>query len=200
MKQLHLISAALALHLLCAPAWPDQHDHEKEAPDPKPKSKTKATHEEPHGDEKEHEHSKKEAHDDHAAEEGHSDHEEEGEEGGSGVGPGKAITAASKTQGIQLSEFAVKTLGLKTAPIVAPSNHRLSPGALVKFQNEAGVYRLRGGWFKLIEGKLLSLSATEALFQSNELRPGDQIVIEGVPLLRVAELEAWGGSGDGHGH
>lgn len=134
----------------------------------------------------------------HGHKEGEEDEEEE--EGAASVGPGKAITAASKQTGIQLSEKAVQTLGLKTTTIESQNIHRLSPKAVVSFQDEMGVYRLRSGWYKLIEIEISSKSAQEIVVKSAELKPGDQIVTEGVGLLRVAELEAFGGSGEGHGH
>lgn len=133
---------------------------------------------------------------------GHS-HEEEGEgkeEGSASVGPGKAIPQADKKQGFQLSLSAVQTLGIKFQTIQSQGIHRLPTQALVRFQDESGVYRFKEGWFKLIEIHPLSQSASEITVKTDEIQSGDQVVITGVPLLRVAELEAWGGSGDGHGH
>ncbi len=137
-------------------------------------------------------------HDDHAEEEGHGDHEEE--EGGARFGPGKAITAANKKDGIQLSEKAVKTLGLSYVAATGDGTFKLPFKTAVFFQDEVGVYRLKNGWHKLIEVQLISKTASEVVVKTAELKAGDQIAKDGVPLLRAAELEAWGGSGDGHGH
>lgn len=130
-------------------------------------------------------------------------HEEEGEEkeeGSASVGPGKAITQADKKEGIQLSKNAIQSLGIKLQVIQSEKTHRFPKQALVHFQDEVGIYRLRGDWFKLVEIQILSQTGSEVTVKTDEIQPKDQIVIGGVPLLRVAELEAWGGSGDGHGH
>lgn len=132
------------------------------------------------------------------------DHAHEGEEGGGGevaasVGPGKAVTAASPKTGLQLSEKGVRTLGLRTAAI-GKAPFRVPVSALVYFQSEVGVYRLKEGWFKLVEITVVQKNASEATVSSEELAPGDTLVVSGVGGLRVAELEAFGGSGEGHGH
>lgn len=148
-----------------------------------------------HSDEKEHE--KEEEHG-HGHGNGHE--EEEKEEGSSRVGPGKAITEASRKKGFKLSEKAVQALRIQLATVQSSRTHRLPFKASVHFQNDSGIYRFREGWFTLVKAELQRVSPTEILVRTDEVRPGDQVVIDGVPLLRVAELEAWGGSGDGHGH
>ncbi len=162
-----------------------------------------------HGEEKEHgKHGKEEGHDEESShahgsgekdEHGHGGNEEE--EGGNRFGPGKAITAANKKDGIQLSEKALKTLGVTYGSTTGTSGTFKVPLKSVVFsQDEVGIYRFKEGWHKLIEVVLVSKTASEAVIKSSELHTGDQIVKDGVPLLRAAELEAWGGSGDGHGH
>jgi hypothetical protein len=157
-----------------------------------------------HAKEEKHEHGKEEKEEkghghghDEGEEEGHGDHEEEG---GTRFGPGKAITAANKKDGIQLSEKAVKTLGLGYVAATGDGTFKLPFKAAVFFQDEVGVYRLKNGWHKLIEVQLISKTTSEVVVKTSELNSGDQIAKDGVPLLRAAELEAWGGSGDGHGH
>lgn len=156
-----------------------------------------------HGDEKSAE--KEGAHGHEGKEEGHGDHEEGGheeeEEGGARFGEGKAITAGNKKDGIQLSAKAVQTLKLAHAPVQSSGgNFKVPFKSAVFFQDEVGVYRFKDGWYKLIEVELVSKNSTEVVVKTSELKSGDQIVTSGVPLLRAAELEAWGGSGDGHGH
>lgn len=185
-------------------------------------SKSRAP-EKKHGSEKGHdhdEHAEEEGHDEHGEEEnhggknshahgegkekdehghGHGDHEEE-EEGGSRFGPGKAITAANKKDGIQLSEKASKTLGLSYVTVSGNGTFRVPLKSVVFSQDEVGIYRFKAGWHKLLDVELVSKTASEAVIKTPELNSGDQIAKDGVPLLRAAELEAWGGSGDGHGH
>lgn len=169
------------------------HDHSGEE---KHQDKDAHASDEAHSKADEHE---EDAHDEHG-EEGHGSEEEGAEESAGGVGPGKAITAASKRVGIKLSEKAIQALEIRWQPVQSTTTHQIPVQSLVMFQSEVGVYRLRDGWFKLAEGKIISRSELSVTFQSGEIRPGDQLVISGVPLLRVTELEAWGGSGDGHGH
>jgi hypothetical protein len=114
--------------------------------------------------------------------------------------PGKAITAASKKDGIQLSDKASKTLGLTYVNVTGGGTFKVPFKSVVFFQDEAGIYRFKNGWHKMIEVEVVSRTATEVIIKTSELHSGDQIAKEGVPLLRAAELEAWGGSGDGHGH
>jgi hypothetical protein len=170
----------------------EKHEHAK-AQD----SKKEDEHGHEHGKEEKEEEGHGHAHGE-GEEEGHGDHEEE--EGGARFGPGKAITAANKKDGIQLSEKAIKTLGLSYVAATGDGTFKLPFKTAVFFQDEVGVYRLKNGWHKLIEVQLISKNANEVVIKTSELKSGDQIAKDGVPLLRAAELEAWGGSGDGHGH
>ncbi len=172
-------------------AGEDEHgDHDDHAKEEKHEHVTaQKSKEEEHG----HEYGKVEK-----EEKGHGDHDEE--EGGARFGPDKAITAANKKDGIQLSEKAAKTLGLSYVAASGDGTFKLPFKTAVFFQDEVGVYRLKNGWHKLIEVQLISKTMSEVVVKTSELKSGDQIANDGVPLLRAAELEAWGGSGDGHGH
>jgi hypothetical protein len=131
------------------------------------------------------------------AETGHSDHEEEAS---SNVGHGNAVTAADKHVGLQLSPEALKTLGIKTQLLPAASG--LPKSAIVAFKDETGVYRLREGWYKLIEGHVQP-QGNRVRFtphDNHDFRPGDHVVVEGVPLLRVTELDAFSSGDAGHAH
>lgn len=120
---------------------------------------------------------------------------DEGGEAPANVGEGKAIVAADAKTGLKLSEAAAKTLGLKTMEAA----RRVPASALVYFHDEVGVYRLRGGWYKLVEVEIVS-KGREVVIETDELKPGDRIVVAGAALLRVAELDAFGGEEAGHGH
>lgn len=141
-------------------------------------------------------HEEGEEHDD----QGKEGHEEGEEEASSGVGPGNAVTAADREKGLQFSDEAVKTLGIKTQD--APEEFTLPKSAIVTFKDETGVYRLRDGWYKLIEGEARprGLLVRFISHRKKDLRPSDQIVVEGAPLLRVAELDAFSTGEAGHGH
>lgn len=145
-------------------------------------------------------------HDDHGEEgEGHHDEHgeeghEEGEEASSSVGPGNAVTAADKHTGLQLSPEALKTLGLKTQPL--PATSLLPKSAIVAFKDETGVYRLRDGWYKLVEGNIQPQGNLIRFTprDKSDLRPGDHVAVEGAPLLRVTELDAFSSGEAGHAH
>jgi len=134
------------------------------------------------------------------ADQGKEDHEEAGGEASSSVGPGNAVTAADHEKGLQFSAEAVKTLGIKTQG--APEEFTLPKSAIVTFKDETGVYRQRDGWYKLIGGaaRPQGLLVRFIPHRKGDLRPGDQIVVEGAPLLRVAELDAFSTGEAGHGH
>ena len=118
--------------------------------------------------------------------------EEEGEAGGARVGTGKAVTAANERDGMRLSEEAIRKLGLSFSEVKTRIIHPVPLQGLVYFKDEVGVYRVRGGWFKLIEVKVLAKSAQAASIQSSELMPGDRIVVRGAAFLRAAELDIFG--------
>ena len=132
----------------------------------------------------------------------HGEAHEEGEESQSpGVGPGKAILEANHEKGFKLSEAAFKTIGVKTAAVQAVAGGATVPRvSLVFFQGEVGVYRVKDGWYKLIEVQIASRNKETAVVRSSELKSGDQVANEGVALLRVADLDAKGGNEEGHGH
>ncbi|MBL0250256.1 MAG: hypothetical protein IPQ26_06350 [Elusimicrobia bacterium] len=79
----------------------------------------------------------------------------------------------------------------------------LPKSAIATFKkDETGVYRLQDGYYKLIEGEARprGLLVRFIPHRKKDLRPNDQIVVEGVPLLRVAELDAFSTGEAGHGH
>lgn len=119
-----------------------------------------------------------------------------------GVGPDKGVLEASKDKGFKLSEKAFKSFGIKTAPTLPASGGMTVPlSALLAFQSEFGIYRFRDGLFKLIELKSKDLkregSGKIIRVSTNDLRPGDQIAVGGAELLRLTDLNIWGGEEGG---
>lgn len=139
-----------------------------------------------HKDEGDHGHKEGE-HDDHPG--GHE------EESTGGVGHDNAVTAANEEKGIQLAPKAVQVIGLQTTQI---SGTKIPESALVFYQDKVGVYRLRDGWYRLIPLNPVVGSGGYVL-PGAEFLPGDRLVIAGVALLRVAELDAFSEE-VGHGH
>lgn len=110
------------------------------------------------------------------------------------VGPGKAVLAASQEEGIKLSEKALSALELKFSEV----NSRqisVSKSALIQFQDFSAIYRERNGWIKMVEVEPLFKNG-HALFESEDLKPGDRLVVENGGLLRVVELDIFGPEAD----
>lgn len=123
---------------------------------------------------------------------GSSAGEEGGETGRARVGPGMAVLAANEKDGMRFSEAAVRRLGLTFLKATAAEVQPVPLKSVVFFRDEAGVYRARGGWFKLVEVEVVARSPREARIRTSELKQGDRIVVEGARYLRAAELEILG--------
>ncbi len=139
----------------------------------------------PHSHTESGEHSEEESHANDGSPEKES-HSHADEEGSGNIGPGKAILEAHEEDGIRLSDKAIKRLKINTT-ILSQRPFSYPTSALVKHQEETSLYRHRQGWFKLIPP------------DSEDLKPGDEIVVSGAALLRAAELDAFGEE-EGHGH
>ena len=137
--------------------------------------------EEGHDDHKEHnEHTEKEKHDDHGEEGEHAEHEE-------------------KLDGFKLNAASVKTFDLKLINYVAQKTI-LPKKAIYKGLNEVNIYRFRAGLYKRIDFKILTQTKSDFHISSPDLATGDQIVINGIGFLRMAEIAASGGLSDSHSH
>lgn len=109
-------------------------------------------------------------------------------------GPGKAVLETLKEQGFRLSEKAKSTVGIKTIKLTA--NFQIPGSALIHERGEFGVYIKKGEWFKYIEVEVEKPFATNVKIESSKIHIGDEIVILGVSLLRLAELNLSSGGGD----
>jgi hypothetical protein len=166
-------------------------DHGKGSDENKRAKTEKHEEHEEHGDE----HSDSEKHGDHHDEEGA--HEEEANPS---VGADKGIIEASELKGFKLSPEALKTFALETK--------KFSPGVAVPSESlvysgeTTSVFRVRDGFYKRVAIKKVGKPAKSApqMIESTELRAGDEIVVKGAPFLRIAELDASGGIGEGHSH
>lgn len=154
-------------------------------------------------DEKDHGESGHEGHDDHE-ERGHSDHGEEdghGDHGDAGkaVGEGKAIVAVDELKGFKLSPEAIKALELKLTT-VSGDEFTIKKSTLVASKNLRGVYRFRGGFFKLLEVKIISEAKKTYKVKVKGVEFGDQIVTDGLGLLRISDVYSTDKSNYGHSH
>ncbi|MBX9767228.1 MAG: hypothetical protein K2X47_08155 [Bdellovibrionales bacterium] len=116
------------------------------------------------------------------------------QEVGAGVraGPTMAVLEATLDDGFRLAEKAKKVIGVVTRPI-GTKPYVIPRMALVFYGDRVGVYRLRQNWFKLVEVQTVSKTSDSVSVSSPDLKVDDQVAIEGVALLRVSELDAFGG-------
>ncbi len=139
-------------------------------------------------------------HDDHKEEKGHADHGEHGEHGGGkAVGKGKAIEEVDENKGFKLSKEAIKTLKLKLQTVDG-NEFSIDKTTLVSSKSTKGLYRFRGGFFKFMPVELLKESKGKYLVKVKGVDFGDQIVIDGVGLLRVTDVYSTDTSEYGHSH
>ncbi len=108
------------------------------------------------------------------------------------AGPTLAVLEANLKDGFRLSDKAKKVIGLVIKPL-GSNPHMIPSSALVSYGDRVGVYRLRSGWFKLIEIQNSDEQRGSVVINSAELKDDDQIAVEGVALLRVSEMDAFGG-------
>lgn len=106
---------------------------------------------------------------------------------------GKAVYEMSSDLGIKLTEKAIINIEVKSSKIDANNQLKIPSDALVYFQDQIGVYRLRDGWYKLIPIKVLKKDGNSVAIQKSEFKAGDEVVIHGADLLRVSEMDALGG-------
>ena len=106
---------------------------------------------------------------------------------------GKAVTEYSTEKGMRLTETAIQTLELVKAPLAGTGSFTLPLSAVVYYEDNRGVFRFRDGWYKLVKIQIIKKMDKTMLISSSELLASDQVITQGVGLLRVAELEAQGG-------
>ena len=165
-----------------------------------------------------HEHSKQEKHDDHEyhKEDDHSKHDNIDEHKGhdhakedyhkwhdhgasKAIGKGKAIEVVDEKMGFKLSKEAIKTLKIKLQNVDG-DEFEISKSTLVSSKSIKGVYRFRAGFFKLLTAKILKETKTGYKVKVAGVDFGDQIVINGVGLLRVTDVYSTDKSEYGHSH
>ena len=166
-------------------------------------------HEKDHSDEShDKDHADKDSHDEesHKKEEDseHDESDEHGHHGESKFGKGKAVTKADENKGIQLADHTIDLLKIKTKPLgkykTGENTYKLPKSSLVYFENQVGVYYRRDNWYNLHNVKIRSKHHNLVSITAKTLKATDKLVTSGAPLLRLAHLEAFGASGEGHGH
>ena len=196
MNRLFILAAFLfSLGAISVSAKNDSHKHDE-------KSKQEKSHDHDgagHNEEKHAEHDDGESHE-HEESGEHADHDEHGEhEEGAQVGPNKGILEASESEGIKLSPEAEKNFELSRIK-VSGNTVEIPKIAVVTAVAEVNVFRYRNGFYKRIDFAQVGRSSASVTIQSKDLKPGDEIVIQGLGFLRLAEIAAFGGAPEGHSH
>lgn len=166
----------------------DEHDHSK--------------HEKKHDDDhKGHDHSKHDNLDDHKDHDHSKHNEHKGHDHGTpkAIGKGKAIEVVDEKKGFKLSKEAIKTLKLRLQNVDS-DEFEISKATLVSSKSIKGVYRFRAGFFKLLGAKILKETKSGYKVKVVGVEFGDQIVINGVGLLRVTDVYSTDKSEYGHSH
>lgn len=108
------------------------------------------------------------------------------------AGRSLAVSEANAKDGFQLKEKAQKNIGVIRQAVGSPP-YTLPSSCLIYFGDKIGVYRIRNGWFKLITISIDKKSNGSVSFSSNELQANDEVAVQGGALLRVTEMDAFGG-------
>lgn len=173
----------------------DGHNHKKKKSHSEDEHKNEGhKHDNEDGDEEEHGH-------DHGDKASHKEDEHGHGHGGGGkaVGEGKAIVEISEEKGFKLSKEAIKTLELKLLNVDS-DEFLIEKTTLVTSKKLKGVYRFRGGFFKLLPVELKKEVNGKYLVKVKGVDFGDQIVINGVGLLRVADVYSTDKAEYSHSH
>lgn len=147
------------------------------------------------------------AEDEHKPGEKHSETEEsksaakEGaEEGGSQVGPDKGILEANEGSGIKLAASAEKNFEIRRIKVPANGVVEIPRKAIVTAVSEVNIVRYRNGFYKRVDFEEINRTPTTVTIRSKDLKSTDEVVVQGLGFLRIAEISAFGGESEGHGH
>ena len=187
-----------------------QHNDEEHSENDGHNHKKKKSHSEDENKKEGHKHDSEDEHKDGDEEEhghGHGDETSHKEDehghghggGGKAVGEGKAIVEISEEKGFKLSKEAIKTLELKLLNVDS-DEFLIEKTTLVTSKKLKGVYRFRGGFFKLLLVELKKEVDGKYLVKAKGVDFGDQIVINGVGLLRVADVYSTDKAEYSHSH
>ena len=127
----------------------------------------------------------------------HDDHGDEG--GGKAIGKGKAIEEVDEVKGFRLSKEAIKTLKLKLTTVDG-SSFKVEKNTLITSKDKKGVYRFRANFFKFLTARIIKEQSDGYMIEVEGVEFGDQIVVDGVGLLRVADVYSTDESEYGHAH
>ena len=140
-------------------------------------------------------------HDKHAKHDDHGDHGEDHHDHGSSkaIGESKAITEVDEVKGLKLSPEAIKTMKIRLTP-ANRGTLMIAKSTLVTSKNIKGVYRFRDGFFKFLQASSVKEVNNKYKIKVKGITSGDQIVTNGLGLLRVSDIYSTDKSEYGHSH
>jgi hypothetical protein len=124
----------------------------------------------------------------------------EDDEASSSVGPDKGILEASAEEGITLSPEAYRNFEIRTLKLAGSGPWDIPASARLLSGEEVNLYRWRDGHFKRVDFTLVKRLGDRLTITSHDLTARDEIAVQGVGFLRMAELIALGGAPEGHSH
>lgn len=107
---------------------------------------------------------------------------------------------AHNEEDFQISPQAEKNFEIKRIKVVDLKAQSVPKAAIVTTGTEVNLYRYRNARYKRIDFETLRKSGSTLVIKSKDLAIGDEIVIQGIGLLRIAEIAAFGGAPEGHSH
>lgn len=124
-------------------------------------------------------------------------HDHEGE--GKAIGHGKAIESFDEKRGFTLSREAQERLEIKTKPILSKIIW-LKKSALVRSKKMTGVYIKRERFYKLVHAKIIEVKGEKLKLKLEDFKSSDEVLINGVNLVRVTDIFTKDKSEYGHSH
>ncbi len=126
----------------------------------------------------------------------HDDHHHENE---AKSGTNKAIQEVSIENGFKLSHEAQEVLRIKLSSI-SSTEFTITKSSLVSSKDKKGVYIYRNGFYKLHEAIVNETSKNHYNVKIKDYKFGDQVVTQGIELLRVSDIFSTDKSEYGHSH
>jgi len=104
------------------------------------------------------------------------------------VGPGKGVTEVAPDKSFKLAPEAVQRLEISFLTL-GQAPYRVPKSSISQTLKDSEMYRVRAGWIKSVDFKIVSKSGPDVVVTSIELKPGDQIVDHGVGFIRIIALQ-----------
>jgi len=115
------------------------------------------------------------------------------------IGDNKAITVVDDTNGFKISAEAFKSLKIKLEKM-SGTRLLITKETLVTSKNAKGIYRFRDNFFKFIPVEIIKEDHGKYLVETSHFKDSDEVVVEGVNLLRVTDIYSTDTAEYGHGH